>query len=641
MTIGCSRVSEGGAVSDKAAPTVAAVTVRGTWEPTADAAGSGRRRRRVAGRPKLLPWIALALLGLDLEAAVPALQLRFPAGGVPRLQWTNDVAGGVVVLESAESLAGPWISLGAGDTAGALRTWADRRDAVLTRFFRLRASADPAVRQPAYDLGTPAWRDVWVDGVSGDDENDETHDGTSRARAFRSLGRAWRSLPDAEAGAWASGYRIRLAPGRYRGAYLEDRHGAAATPVLIEPADGAGTVSFTPAGGDGGNLTFFQASHVCLQDFVIDVSGTGGDALQFERCDHVLLRRMTVRSRRSDAQNETLKVNQSQHVYVEDSEISGAGDNCIDMVAVQYGHIVRCRIHESQDWAAYLKGGSAYFLIEGNEIYDAGTGGFTVGQGSGLQFMVPPWLHYEAYDVKLVNNLIHDTEGAGFGVNGGFNVLFAHNTLVRVGSRSHALEFVFGGRTCDGRDVARCQPYLDQGGWGQLTDEGGYRIPNRHVLVANNVLHNPAPFRSQWQHFQITGAAPADPTFAGPEPARGDDGLVITGNVIWNGPSDLPLGIEDSNACPPENAGCSGVELVRDNAINTLEPDLAGLAAGDYRPSPGGALARRAAVALTDFGWNDAPTRPAVPAGNPVNQVARDYTGRSRPAQGPPGAFLP
>jgi hypothetical protein len=66
----------------------------------------------------------------------------------------------------------------------------------------------------------------------------------------------------------------------------------------------------------------------------------------------------------------------------------------------------------------YEKGGSAYFQVEGNEFYDCGTGGFTAGQGTGFQFVVAPWLHYEAYNIKVINNIIHSTDGAGLGVNG-------------------------------------------------------------------------------------------------------------------------------------------------------------------------------------------------------------------------------
>ncbi len=578
-----------------------------------------------------------------LAATVP--RLEFVPGSTTTLRWVASDA--VVDLEASERVGGPFEVVpeadGSSTVEGRFRMVQDRRAPGGSRFYRLRlreGSGEAPARLPAYEIGSPVLRDVWVDGTRGNDDDDSTHDGTSRERAFRGLGRAFRSLPAEQP--WETGYRIRIVAGEYRGPYLEDRRGTASTPVLIEPADGPGTVIFRPAGGDGGNITFFQCSHVYLQDLRIEV--TGGDALQFERCDHVLLRRMKLQSVRSEEQNETLKVNQCQHVYVEDSDIGGAGDNGIDMVGVQYGHIVRNKIHDTQDWGAYLKGGSAYFLVEGNEIYRCGTGGFTAGQGSGFQFMVPPWLHYEAYDVKVINNLIHDTEGAGLGVNGGYNILLAHNTLYRVGTRSHLLEFVYGGRTCDGRDVGRCQPYLEAGGWGQLGDENGYSIPNRNVAVFNNLVFNPPGVRSEYQHFEIRGATPREPGFTGPDPVRADDGLVIRGNVIWNGPSDWPLGIEGSEtgACGEGNPTCSGTQLHAENAINTFEPDLPAHATGGFRPQPGGRVTGWAPVPIPDFTWADAPPVPPVPPGRLENVVLRDYLGRARPAMGGAvGALLP
>ena len=29
---------------------------------------------------------------------------------------------------------------------------------------------------------------------------------------------------------------------------------------------------------------------------------------------------------------------------------------------------------------------------------------------SKFEYMTSPWLHYEAYDIKFVNNVIHDTD---------------------------------------------------------------------------------------------------------------------------------------------------------------------------------------------------------------------------------------
>ncbi len=105
----------------------------------------------------------------------------------------------------------------------------------------------------------------------------------------------------------------------------------------------------------------------------------------------------------------------------------------------------------NSDYCIYFKGGSAYFIVSGNTIHNCGTTGFGAGQSTGLQvqkqiinkqqdppkagdnpcpvpdlshflltvplyptqYTVPPWFHFEAYDVKFVNNVLHDIDGAG------------------------------------------------------------------------------------------------------------------------------------------------------------------------------------------------------------------------------------
>lgn len=588
-------------------------------------------------RGMLLAWFMFQLEPAS-RGAQPTLHLALDPANGPQLSWATQSPS--PILESAEGLHSPWSSLtnvdATVDAASTTTTVRDRRPPSATRFYRLRLPDAPPVPAAglAYDIGTPVWRDLFVDPVNGRDSADG-FDGSSRSRAFQTLAAAWRSLPEGEQ---HQAVRLRLLAGTYVGAYLEDRQGTQAFPILIEPADGPGTVAFRPTpAGDSGSLQFLNCAYIYLQDFAIRVDG--GDGLHWERCHHVLARRMQVNSRRSEGQDETVKINQSHHVYLEDCDIADAGDNCVDVVAVQYGHIVRCKIHNSTDWGAYLKGGSAYWVIEGNEIYDCGTGGFTAGQGTGFQFMVPPWIHYETYDIKVLNNFIHDCEGAGLGVNGGFNVLLAHNTLYRVGSRSHLVEFVHGRRGCDGNDVAACQPLLDAGGWGSTGEEEQF-IPNRHVQFVNNVVFNPPGFRSEYQHFQIAGPVvpPAGSNVAAP--ALADDDLILRGNVIVNGPEDFPLGMEEEGAGCQEG-GCALAQVRAENFINAWAPSFVNAAGGDLRPTPDGVLASLTTVPAADFAWIDAPMRPAVPAGTIRNAVERDYTGRPRPADSPPGAWLP
>ncbi len=355
----------------------------------------------------------------------------------------------------------------------------------------------------------------------------------------------------------------------------------------------------------------------------MSVRARGGDVVHCERCDHFLIRRSRLVGRGETA--ETLKVNQSQHVYVERSNVSGAGDNAIDFVAVQHGHLLANRIHHAGDWCAYAKGGSADIRVAGNEIYACGTGGFTAGQGTGLQFMTPPWIQFEAYDVTVLDNFVHDTEGAGLGVNGATGVLLAHNTLYRVGRRSHTLEVVFGGRSCDGRPGdegrERCRQYIDAGGWGTTAVDDGnnyVRIPNRDVLVLNNLVYNPAGHPRAGQLFTIFGSydSAVQRASSGPAPAQADDGLHIRGNFILNGRSRTPLGVGAADAgCRPSHPTCNLAQLGADNVFNRGRTGLVNPAGRDFRPS---SLAARTPTVALPSGADPGAAAPRFgPAGPP------------------------
>lgn len=511
------------------------------------------------------------------------------------------------------------------------------------------AGLSEAAGQRTYDVGSPTLRDIWVDPVRGDD----TRSGNARATALRTLDAAWRLVPTGTPGAplAGTGYRILLVAGTYPRDtlpnYWELRYGTAQFPVIVEAADGPRTAVLQ------GDVNMANTAYVYFLNLDI-VPEPAGDAFHCESCDHLLLRNVRLiggvySPQATSVAHETLKVNQSRHVYVEDSTISGAEDNAIDFVAVQFGHIVRTKASNAQDWCAYAKGGSAHLVVEGNEFFDCGTGGFTAGQGTGFQFMTPPWLHYEAYDIKIINNVVHDVAGAGIGVNGGYDILVAWNTMVRVGARSHVLEATFGSRSCDGAEPtaerARCASYLAAGGWGTTVVDDGtnyVRIPNRHVYFYNNLVYNPADASSQYQQLDVpgpfSGASQAGSNTA--SPARADDDLRFRGNVIWNGPPTHPLGVGDSGTgCEPSNVACNPSGLQADNAFNTIQPAFANLPANDFRPATGSALFTAPTFAPPDFTWTDAPGPPWPPAGTASNAVATDRDGLARSATDPPGAY--
>jgi hypothetical protein len=469
---------------------------------------------------------------------------------------------------------------------------------------------------PRYDIGTPALTWLWVNPTSGND----AASGTSNA-PLRTLTEAWNRIP-ANTTLTGHGYGIALLPGDYSTAavpgWMEARWGTAATPVLVQAIGGRGTARLH------GYLDIFNCRYLYFVDISIVTDsgyGGGGNVLHLANCDHVLLRGCTLNGFDGTTRQpqETLKANQTQHLYVEECDISGAFWYPLDYVAVQYGHLVASKIHNAGEWCVLVKGGSAHLLVEGNEIYDGATGGFVAGNGTGFEFMTSPWIHYEVEHIKFVNNLIHHTGTAGMGVNGGYNVLLAYNTLYKAGTNDHAIEVVHGARSCDG-NAARCATLNATGGWGNATANGQF-IPARNVYIYNNLVYNPVGSGSRWSHFTVAGPVTPPAGCNVTDPAVVDANLRIAGNLIWNyGTPALGLG-DTGEGGQYTNPTCNITLVLGNNIINNIEPPLVDPEHGDYRVRAGESLG----ISLADippFPGDDRASPPLAPQGNLTNTVA-------------------
>lgn len=491
-------------------------------------------------------------------------------------------------------------------------------------------SPGPIGTNDRYDTGTFTGTSIYVNPTTGADNRAGDKPGTALRTITAALNRIPRNTN------LTTGYRIQLASGTYAESDMpnvwEDRLGTHSNPVIINAVDGPGTAILR------GHVSLYNMRYTYFTN--VDIL-RNGDAFHCELCSYTLLRNSRLEgdvNPGGDEAHETFKANQSDHLYIEDSTIAGADDNAIDFVAVQYGHLRGNRISNADDWCAYAKGGSAYLTVADNEIYDCGTGGFTAGQGAGIEFTTSPWITYEAMDIKIVNNVVHDTAGAGLGVNGGYNILLAYNTIYRVGTRSHLIEFVFGLHSCDGgRDEPRCAQRLTDGGWGTTGGDEAY-IPNNHVYFYNNVIMNPSGYESGDQHFAIYAPRSQPNGALAPDPARTDTDLRIGGNVVWNGGTNKPLGIEDGGGCQSGNPTCTLSQLIADNAINTHQPDFINAAGLDFTPAASGWLASRAAVTIPSFSWSDRPDSD-IPVGSTSNTVELNRAGVAREGWGHPGAY--
>lgn len=489
-----------------------------------------------------------------------------------------------------------------------------------------------------YDIGSPVLYDYFVSPSSGDDKNN----GRSISSPKRTVSNLWNDIP--RNSLLSTGIRINLLPGTYGAEelpnYWEDRIGSARAPIILRAYEGYGSVFFTRDINMAG-VSYFYLIGVDIKN--ITEAGYG-DAFHAERCDHVLLRANSFNgapnglSSGRDVAHETIKFNQSKNIYIENNNIQGADDNGIDFVAVFGGHVRANRIHGTQGWCMYAKGGSANLLLESNLVYDCGEGGITAGQGTGLEFMEAPYLRYEANYIKIVNNIIYDVAGAALGVNGGYNILIAHNTAYKIGSRSHLIEVVFGERSCDG-DTLACQSRRNAGGWGPaiVGSEASQPIGNQNVLIFNNVIYNPNGFSSASQHFAIYG--PRSPSVSEiPSPQVTDLGLVIKGNIVWNGGLDMPLGVEgEGQGCQIANPTCNSNQIRNNNLINTLEPDFISAATADFRPINVGFLSSVASSSIEDFGALEA-IAGAISEGDRSNSISRDFSGAAISLR-PPGAI--
>lgn len=522
---------------------------------------------------------------------------------------------------------------------------------------------DPGEPTPSsvvpYDMGSPEVTDLWVDPVAGDDGNP----GTSKAKPLRTISAAWALIPAATELS-GQGYRINLLPGSYPCEpgpeesncvnYFDARWGTHAHPVILQAVGGRGTAVVR------GGFNFKDVRYLYLIDVDAEGGGSlptnssGNNLLHLEGGDHVLLRGVTLTgpSCVEDTCNnlqEVLKVNQTQYLYVEESTVGGAWHSAVDYMVVQHGHVLGSHLYGAGQWCMYVKGGSAYLHVEGNEIEGCQLG-FQAGQSANLAMMRSPWLHHEAYDVKLVNNVFHDLPGVPLSVAGAFNVVFAHNTLYRVATSpdGHPLfQIVQGERNCTATDelpdpAPVCQAHADEGGWGPVVlAEGVPVIPARNVWLYNNLFYNPPGSQTAYAHFNIVGPLDLPPDMANLPPSVAvDAGVVIAGNVIWNGPSDHPFGFEDgAGGCQDTNASCNRAQLVADNSVNVFEPALVDPEGGDYRPAPGGNVVKAKGKVIPDFSWAECPSTPTVPAGRLSNVVSVTRAGEDREGGGRPGAY--
>ncbi|WP_221074900.1 right-handed parallel beta-helix repeat-containing protein [Agarivorans aestuarii] len=120
--------------------------------------------------------------------------------------------------------------------------------------------------------------------------------------------------------------------------------------------------------------------------------------------------------------------------------------------------------------SVYVKGGSSNIVIQRNLSENAGVAGILAGFDTSPQFFDKkrnPRM-FEARDVRIENNIVIDSNGAGIGVYSGENIRVVNNTVLNAATSYHAP--VYFGLSFQDKDPEAKRP------------------PSRNVLIYNNVF---------------------------------------------------------------------------------------------------------------------------------------------------------
>jgi len=501
-----------------------------------------------------------------------------------------------------------------------------------------------------YNIGNPQLQQIWVDPVNG---KDAPNRGSVRSLALQSVQVALANIPQNQP-LNNTGFVIMLVPGVYPPDKVPPEFlsvlGTADYPVIMQAADDTGTVYLPSMDVTACKYFYMIGIHV------VHTSGSGGSyGISFRGCDHILVRNCVVvgaDSTSSDTALTGIIFDVCQNVYVEKSEISiveripliSPSGNAIDFYAAQYGHVKQCVIHDFGGNGVLVRGGSAYLTVEENIVRYGGLGGIRLGIRDtlhGLDDMTLPWVHYDCYDVKCFNNVIHHTADAALTCGGGYNILFAFNTMYETGLQS-SLIVLNQTRRSRAIDKPTAQDYMDSGAWGTWyldrgDDSDSAPIPNKNIFIYNNIFANPDDSATSGPHFSIAGPY-TTPSFnaACPRPALADDNVQIRGNIIWNGTPQKPLGINGSSGCQLGNPNCNESQINIDNTINLTQVFFIDTANAVFRPQAASIVFTTTKVfKIPDFSWSGLPPSPVEPQGTTSNAVSLDIDSNVRKANAP------
>ena len=131
-----------------------------------------------------------------------------------------------------------------------------------------------------------------------------------------------------------------------------------------------------------------------------------------------------------------VKANQSDYVILEDCEIGGTSDKCLDWVWVTYSEVRRNYWHDYLDYGLMNKGGSMYGIVEDTVVVnalDSVTKALKFGGTTDKKYRNPDSDYATQYTVYR-NNIIRECEGGATCTYECWYAYFYHNTVHNCGA---------------------------------------------------------------------------------------------------------------------------------------------------------------------------------------------------------------
>jgi serralysin len=271
----------------------------------------------------------------------------------------------------------------------------------------------------------PPTRFVWVS-PDGQDSNSGT-----AAAPKRTIGAALTLA--------TPGTAVMVKTGMYTECVKFRQSGTTAAPIRLVSADGPGTATLRPSVEGLPTVSGYGVDHIVVQDFNI-VGQSGSRTIEFTQKGNNFTDLATniyiIGNTISQSWGAGIRVAQADRIYVVDNVVNGTDDGeGIDFLAVTNSVIAGNLIRDVNGGSGIqVKGGSTNVDIKGNEItrvYTEGDG-ISVGQATEEVYMRPGYDIYEAQNIKVTQNIIHDVSRRAVQFMGAVNSTMSGNRIYNI-----------------------------------------------------------------------------------------------------------------------------------------------------------------------------------------------------------------